>query len=204
MSRLGWVLAALVAFATFNSILAVMSFLAPSATTSTTVVNQTSSSTGYPSFLLPEILLPLAQFLSTHSVVLAPTTWLLAGGVWIWRGRVKSQWEGLGFDSDVFRLFMKMKGGKSRMKLLSALGKPKDRYQLAKELGMDWRAVDQHVVALCRRGLVTDEITYGKVRMYQLTPAGKRILALLEDIDSETKRVSNAGQVDSDVSAVAT
>ncbi len=89
---------------------------------------------------------------------------------------------------------MKMKGGKTRMNLLNALSKPKDRYQLAKELDMDWRAVDQHIVALSRRGLVTDEVTYGRVRMYQLTPAGKRILALLEDIDAEVKKMPSIRQ----------
>jgi DNA-binding transcriptional ArsR family regulator len=132
-------------------------------------------------------LLPAVQFFSAHSLVLTPISWLMVGGVWIWRGRLKSRWEGLGFDSDVFRLFMKMKGGKTRIMLLNALNNPKDRYQLAKELGLDWRAVDQHIVTLSRHGLVSDEVAYGKVRMYRLTQSGKLMLQLLEDIDAEVR-----------------
>jgi DNA-binding transcriptional ArsR family regulator len=89
---------------------------------------------------------------------------------------------------------MKMRGGKTRMNLLNALSKPKDRYQLAKELGMDWRAVDQHIVALSRHGLVADEVKYGKVRIYQLTASGKRILELLEDIDGEVEKMPSVRQ----------
>ena len=109
----------------------------------------------------------------------------------MWRGRVRSRWEGLGFDSDVFRLFMRMRGGKTRLKLLNALNRPKDRYQLAQELGMDWRAVDQHVVVLGRHGLVSDKVAYGKVRMYQLTQSGRLMLQLLEDIDAEVRKMPN-------------
>ena len=137
-------------------------------------------------------LLPTVQFLSVNSLVLAPTSWLLVGGMWIWRGRLRSRWEGLGFDSDVFRLFMKTRGGKTRLRLLNALSKPKDRHQLARELDMDWRAVDQHIVVLSRHGLVSDEVAYGKVRMYQLTPSGKLMLRLLEDIDAEIVKATPA------------
>jgi DNA-binding transcriptional ArsR family regulator len=88
---------------------------------------------------------------------------------------------------------MKMKGGKTRLKMLNALSKPKDRYQLAQELGMDWRAIDQHIVILSRHGLVSDNLAYGKVKMYQLTPSGKRMLQLFEDIDEEILKMSKMG-----------
>ena len=113
----------------------------------------------------------------------------------MWRGRVRSRWEGLGFDSDVFRLFMKMKGGKSRLRMLNALSQPKDRYQLARELDMDWRAVDQHMTTLSRHGLVSDDTAYGKVRMFRLTPSGKLLLQLLEDIDAEPMKTPQIGQM---------
>jgi DNA-binding transcriptional ArsR family regulator len=101
----------------------------------------------------------------------------------MWRRHMRARWEGLGFDSDVFKLFMKMKGGRTRLKLLNALSIPKDRYQLAKELGLDWRAVDQHLVVLSRHFLVTEENAYGKVKMYSLTASGRSMLRLLEDLD---------------------
>jgi DNA-binding transcriptional ArsR family regulator len=107
----------------------------------------------------------------------------------MWRGRLKSRWEELGFDSDVFQLFVKMKGGRTKLKVMNALGKPKDRYQLAKELGLDWRAVDQHLVALARCGLVSNDVVYGKVRMYALTSSGTRLLRLLEDMNAETDKI---------------
>jgi DNA-binding transcriptional ArsR family regulator len=86
-----------------------------------------------------------------------------------------------------------MKGGKTRLRLLIALSKPKDRHQLAKELGMDWRAVDQHISSLTRHGLVHNEVVYGKVRMYQLTTGGKSLLQLLESIDSEARERQSIG-----------
>lgn len=192
MSRLRSVLVGLVGFATVNTLFAAMHFLTPSAVTT---VNQmsTSSGTAIPWLLIP--FLTVIQFLSTHSLFLTPTSWLFVGGVWIWRGRVKSRWEGLGFDSDVFRLFMKMKGGKTRLRLLSTLVKPKDRFQLAQELGMDWRAIDQHIVTLSRHGLVSDEVAYGKVRMYQLTPSGKLMLELLQDIDADVGKTPRIRQL---------
>jgi DNA-binding transcriptional ArsR family regulator len=190
MSRLGSLLVALVGFAVVNTVFAVMYFLTPSAITT---VNQLSTSAvGSSVFQSLLFLLPAVQFISIHSLVLAPTSWLVIGAVWIWRGRVRSRWEGLGFDSEVFRLFMKMKGGKTRLRVLSALSKPKDRYQLAQELGVDWRAVDQHIVTLSRHGLVSNDVAYGKVRMYQLTSSGKLMLQLLENIDAEVAKVTPA------------
>jgi len=186
MSRLGSILVALGCFAVVNTVLAGMRVLAPSVVTT---VNQMTTSPGSTFFQPLLVLLPAVQFLSIHSLVLAPTSWFLVGGVWIWRGRVRSKWEGLGFDSDVFRLFLKMRGGKTRLRMMTALSKPKDRYQLAQELGIDWRAVDQHIVVLGHHGLVSDNLAYGKVKMYQLTPSGKIMLQLLENIDAEVLKM---------------
>jgi DNA-binding transcriptional ArsR family regulator len=188
VSRLGPVLVALAVFAVVNTIFVAIHFLpTPSGPLPQGILTTgTSSSEPFPFVLLQ----PAFQFLSIHSPVLAPTSWLLVGGVWIWRGRVRSRWESLGFDSDVFRLFMQMKGGKSRLRMLSGLRQPKDRYQLARELDMDWRAVDQHMTVLSRHGLVRDDVAYGKVRIYHLTTSGKLLLQLLEDIDTEPKKIS--------------
>jgi DNA-binding transcriptional ArsR family regulator len=130
----------------------------------------------------------LAQFFENHSLVLAPTSWFFVGGMWIWRGRMKSKWTDLGFDSDVFGLFVRMKGAKTRIRLLDALSVPKDRLQLAQELGLDWKAVDRHVTILRKYGFVEDRVAYGKVRMYELTPIGRSLLHLLEDLSKEETR----------------
>ena len=79
---------------------------------------------------------PAFQFLLANSPALSTASWALVGGVWIWRGRMKSRWESLGFDSGIFDLFIKMKGAKTRMNLLDSLSMPKDRLQLARELGV--------------------------------------------------------------------
>jgi DNA-binding transcriptional ArsR family regulator len=130
------------------------------------------------------------QFLEIHSLALAPGSWLLVGGMWIWRGRMRSRWTDFGFDSDVFGLFVKMKGGKTRIRLLDALSLPKDRLQLAQELGLDWKGVDRHLVLLKKYGFVDDKIAYGKVRMYELTPLGVSLLRLLQELSREERRES--------------
>jgi predicted transcriptional regulator len=108
--------------------------------------------------------------------------------MWIWRGRMKSRWSDLGFDADVFGLFVKMKGGKTRIKLLDALSLPKDRLQLAQELGMDWKGVDRHLELLKKYGFVQDKVAYGKVRMYELTPVGASLLKLFQELSREEQR----------------
>jgi DNA-binding transcriptional ArsR family regulator len=99
----------------------------------------------------------------------------------IWRGRLRSRWQSLGFDSDVFDLFIRMKGARTRLNLLNALSRPMDRLQLARQLGLDWSGVDRHVALLDKHGLVHDDAAYGRVRMYRLTPLGKSLLQLLAE-----------------------
>ena len=98
---------------------------------------------------------------------------------------MKSRWEALGFDSEVFELFVRMRGGKTRVKLLNSLLIPKDRFQLAQELGLDWKAVDRHVVMLNKYGFVHEQAAYGRVRIYELTAVGKLLLQLLQNLDQE-------------------
>ena len=125
------------------------------------------------------------QFLLGNSPALSTASWALVGGVWIWRGRMKSRWESLGFDSGIFDLFIKMKGAKTRMNLLVSLSRPKDRLQLAQELGLDWKAVDYHIVLLNRFGLVHEDHAFGNVRMYTLTKQGEVLLQLLKEFNKE-------------------
>ncbi len=98
---------------------------------------------------------------------------------------MKSRWEASGFESDIFQLFVRMKGGATRIKLLNSLSNPKDRFQLAQELGLDWKAVDYQVELLRKHGFVKQWKAYGKVRMYEVTPMGKKLLELLKDLESK-------------------
>jgi DNA-binding MarR family transcriptional regulator len=117
------------------------------------------------------------------SILLAPVAWIVLGGAWVWRGRVRSRYTELGFGSDVFELFMKMKGGATRIRVLSTLSTPKDRLQLAEELGVDWKTVDRHVQILNRYGFVREQAAVGTVRLYEMTPIGRMLLNLFDDLE---------------------
>ncbi len=117
------------------------------------------------------------------SLFVAPVTWVLVGGAWVWRGRVRARYSEMGFGSDVFELFMKMKGGATRIRLLNTLSTPKDRLQLAEELGVDWKTVDRHMQTLNKYGFVREQSAYGTVRLYEVTPMGRMLLNLFDDLE---------------------
>jgi len=125
----------------------------------------------------------LLREVQTTSLLLAPVCWIILAGMWVWRGRVRARYTEMGFGSDVFELFMKMKGGATRIKVLNTLATPKDRLQLAEELGVDWKTVDRHVQILHKYGFVTEQAAYGTVRLYQVTPLGKILLNLFDDLE---------------------
>ena len=126
------------------------------------------------------------------SLLVAPLAWVVLGGMWVWRGRVRSRYTEMGFGSDVFELFMKMKGGATRIKVLNTLSTPKDRLQLAEELGVDWKTVDRHVQILNRYGFVRETAAFGTVRLYEVTPMGKMLLNLFEDLERTDGPVARA------------
>jgi len=107
----------------------------------------------------------------------------------VWRGKVRSRWESLGFDSGIFELFIRMKGAKTRLSILDALSVPKDRMRLARELGVDWRAVDYHIYRLSRCGLVQEDRAFGNVKLYGLTTSGEILLRLLREFECDGKAV---------------
>ncbi len=128
---------------------------------------------------------PAFQFFLQNSPFLSTAGWVFVGGAWIWRGKVRSRWESLGFDSGLFDLFMKMKGAGTRTSLLDSLSAPKDRLQLARELGLDWKAVDYHINLLSRYGLVHEDHAFGNVKLYQLTKQGEMLLQLLKEFNRQ-------------------
>jgi len=194
MSRASYVLAAVVAVAIVNTMfLGVHLATHPAASPAIqgSITNLGTAVAGLNSAPLSQSAasLPSAQstfqFLLGNSPTLSTASWALVGGVWIWRGRMKSRWESLGFDSGIFDLFIKMKGAKTRLNLLDALSRPKDRLQLAQELGLDWKAVDYHIVLLNRYGLVHEDHAFGSVKMYTLTKQGEVLLQLLREFNKE-------------------
>ena len=154
----------------------------PSGIVSTTTVTGTSTVSTESFVTIPGegSLLREAQSIS---LLLAPVAWVVLGGAWMWRGRVRSRYTEMGFGSDVFELFMKMKGGATRIKVLSTLSTPKDRLQLAQELGVDWKTVDRHVQILNKYGFVKEQASFGTVRLYEVTPTGKMLLNLFHDLE---------------------
>jgi predicted transcriptional regulator len=116
------------------------------------------------------------------SFAIAPASWAVLAGAWIWRGKLRSKWNSSGFDQDSFDLLVKMKGGPTRVKLLNALAAPKDRSKLAQEMGMDWKAVDRHVQLLLRYSFVKEEQAFGAVKLYTLTPEGEKLLHLIQEM----------------------
>jgi len=162
--------------------------VAPGAVVATTTATTTSQNSGALASLVTfgagatsgESLLREVQ---AASLLLAPVCWIVLGGMWVWRGRVRARYSEMGFGSDVFELFMKMKGGATRIKVLNTLTTPKDRLQLAEELGVDWKTVDRHVQILNKYGFVREQAAYGTVRLYEVTPMGKMLLNLFEDLD---------------------
>jgi DNA-binding MarR family transcriptional regulator len=77
-----------------------------------------------------------------------------------------------------------MKGGRARVNLLRSLGEQKNKLQLAKELGMDWKDVDRNIQILLKYGLIRESESVGKVKYYSLTPDGNKVLELLEELNN--------------------
>ena len=194
MSRASFVLAVVVAVAIVNTVFLGVHLASPSESGPAYQTSITNLGTAVNGFLagsltpLPSTTQPAFQFLLANSPALSTASWALVGGVWIWRGRMRSRWESLGFDSGIFDLFIKMKGAKTRLNLLDALSRPKDRLQLAQELGLDWKAVDYHIILLNRYGLVHEDHAFGNVKMYKLTKQGEILLELLKEFNKGTVR----------------
>jgi DNA-binding transcriptional ArsR family regulator len=156
-------------------------------TTSTTTATATKTST-VTSTAAVEPTQPPALFKIIPSVVLdnveafAAASWIGFAGALIWRGYVRSVWSRSRFDYDVFNLLVRMRGGQTRISLLESLGEPKNKLQLAKELRMDWKAVDRHIEILLKHHLITESDTIGNVKYYSLTPNGREILGLLDEL----------------------
>ena len=82
-----------------------------------------------------------------------------------------------------------MKGSQTRTTILKALLTPRDRFQLAKDLDLDWATVDYHVQILLKHSLITEKIAFGNVKFYELTLTGSTLLAALDELNKKDKAV---------------
>lgn len=108
-----------------------------------------------------------------------PITWGAVVGTLVWRGKVRSAWSRQGYDYDTFRLVTKMRGSQTRIRLLNALSDPKNKLQLAKELEVDWKTIDNHMEMLLQSRLVEERTVVGTTRYYAITASGEKVLSLL-------------------------
>lgn len=129
------------------------------------------------------------------SPVILPVTWGAVIGAVIWRGRVRSKWSKQGYDYETFRLVAKMRGSPMRKRLLDSLkGGQKNKLQLAKELGVDWKTIDNHIVMLLEARLVEERNVVGTTRYYSLTESGERVLSLLAASEDQGNNISDDGK----------
>lgn len=99
-----------------------------------------------------------------------------------WRGMTKSIWTESGLCCGVFELLIRMKGGRTRVKLLRSIeANPSNKLQLADSIGIDWKAVDRHVNRLVEHNLVRSYMTVGTSTVFCITDKGKKVLALIEN-----------------------
>lgn len=115
------------------------------------------------------------------SPYILPITWGAVAGTLIWRGKVRSDWSRQGYDYDTFRLVAKMRGSSTRVKLLNLIDSPKNKLQLAKELQVDWKTIDNHIATLAKNKLVEEKVIVGAARYYVITENGRKILSLLTE-----------------------
>lgn len=118
------------------------------------------------------------------SPYLAPICWGLVIGTLVWKGKIRSSWQASGYDYEIFRLITKMKGSPMRIKLLATLDLPKNRSQLARDLNVDWKAIDNHMKVLKNNNFIEEIATVGTSTHYIITEKGKNIMKLLKEIEN--------------------
>lgn len=122
------------------------------------------------------------------SPFLLPITWSTLVGILIWKGKTKSFWTKQGYDYDVFKVVARMRGSPMRVRLLKALNsEPKNKLQLAKELEVDWKTIEDHIEMLEKHRLVKELGAVGKSKFYITSEHGRRVLSLLSDSNTHNK-----------------
>jgi predicted transcriptional regulator len=146
---------------------------------STTTMSATTGSTLAVQSVVPGPLIP--NTLNYYGFT-ALISWIVFGGALIWRGHVRSVWGQSRFSYDTFRLLVKMRGARTRVKLMHSLNSPKNKLQLATALGIDWKAVDKHVQVLEKNRLIHATSTSGTATFYEVTEKGKDLIQVLDQL----------------------
>lgn len=177
-----FLLYSLILFSVFTTIIALYSFFAPSGVS---IPQCTRAGLCY---FADATAFGLLQTLVKQSPFLASGGWGLVAIATLWYQRTTSTWRKMGFESDVFQLLMRTKGGPTRIRLLRSLTTPKNKLELSRELGCDWNVIDRHVRILFKYGMIESATAYGNVKIYQLTGTGKKLLQLIEELqETETQ-----------------
>ena len=116
-----------------------------------------------------------------NSVSLSMSSWAIFCVTFFRRG-ISRKWRRLGFDKDVFELMVNMRGARSRLRLLNYLDEPRQRAELSKLSGLDWKEVDREIDLLQRFGLITVYAQSGSVKLYKLSEQGKLMLKLIMEL----------------------
>lgn len=177
-----FLLYSLILFSVFTTIIALYSFFTPSGVS---IPQCTGPGLCY---FADATVFGLLQTLVKQSPFLASGGWGLVAISTLWYQRTTSTWRKMGFESDVFQLLMRTKGGPTRIRLLRSLTTPKNKLELSRELCCDWNVIDRHVKILFKYGMIEAATAYGNVKLYQLTGTGKKLLQLIEELqETETQ-----------------
>lgn len=119
--------------------------------------------------------------LYAKSTYIASAAWGLFLLSLFYKGKTKSIWHKNGYDYDLFKMLVKMRGGPIRIKILQSLILPKNKLQVANEIGFDWRSADSHIETLLKHGLIKEMVSVGTSKYFIITEKGKDVLTLMNN-----------------------
>jgi len=166
MRRINYLRATLIAFACFETLLALGYVV------SLALEAMTHGSSFFLQFAQDQVRSPLG-FLWSNSVSLAFVGWASVGLVTWWKRDPPREWKDAGLDKETFNLMVRMRGAGSRLAILRYLESPKHRSAIAEITGIDWKEVDRQLNLLCSFGLVSVAAEAGAMKMYELTEHGR-------------------------------
>jgi DNA-binding HxlR family transcriptional regulator len=121
-------------------------------------------------------------FLWVYAPPLSITTWAVVVVTAVYSRSGRSIFARKGFEDDVYRLMVKMRGSGSRLTLLKSIEEPRHRLELAEITGIDWKEVDRQLKVLENYGLARVTAHSGSIKLYQITEQGRLLLKLIDDL----------------------
>lgn len=149
-------------------------------------------SSAFPSALVPDVpsdspYQRLILGLRRHSFSVSAGSWLIVALALYWKGYVRRIWRLNGLDQEWFGLLVRMRGSRARQRLLRSLGVQRNRFQLAKELKMHWKAVHRHITILQQNGLASEVGRTGRRRLYLATSNAERVMKIIDQLEEQEK-----------------